>query len=115
MADTLWNIIKQKEITPDIIKITRIPNLTQVVNIGLNGLVHIQNIGSISYQITAEIAIHKSKEVDLFDAFMNGDLVKIVDDDNEYRGYIISVKPDDKGYIQGYHKMTIILQQEVVE
>lgn len=113
MADTLYNQSKNIEITKDIIRTLRASSLQQVLNTGLNGLVHIQNIGVVNFQVQVEFIIHKKNDNLIYNAYRDADLMKIVDDDNEYIGYIISVSLDNK-YAQGYHKGTIILQEEVI-
>ena len=113
MADTLYNQSKSIEITKDIIETLRTPSLQQVLNVGLNGLVHIQNIGIVNYQIQVDFIIHKQNDKLIYDAYRDADLIKVIDDNNEYIGYIISVNLDNK-HAQGYHKGTIILQEEVV-
>lgn len=113
MADTLYNQSKNIEITKDIIETLRTPSLQQVLNVGLNGLVHIQNIGIVNYQIQVDFIIHKQNDKLIYDAYRDADLIKVIDDNNEYIGYITAVNLDNK-YAQGYHKGTIILQEEVV-
>lgn len=113
MADTLYNQSKDVEITKDIIETLRTPSLQQILNVGLNGLVYIQNIGDVSYQTQVEFIVHKQNDEIIYDAYRDADLIKIIDDDNEYFGYIIAVNLDNK-YAQGYHKGTIILQEEVI-
>ena len=113
MADTLYNQSKSIEITKDIIETLRTPSLQQVLNVGLNGLVYIQNIGSVTYQVQVDFVIHESNDIVLLNAWKDGNLIKVVDDNNEYIGYITAVNLDNK-HAQGYHKGTIILQEEVV-
>ena len=113
MADTLYNQSKSIEITKDIIETLRTPSLQQVLNVGLNGLVHIQNIGIVNYQIQVDFIIHKKNDKLIYDAYRDADLIKVIDDNNEYIGYITAVNLDNK-YAQGYHKGTIILQEEAV-
>lgn len=113
MADTLLNTITGEEITSFIMSTSRVPHMTQVSNIALNGLVHIQNIGAISFQIGVEFIIHKSKEAALLNSYRDGHLMRVVDDDNDYRGYIIAVQLDNV-YAEGYCRCYIVLQQEVI-
>ena len=113
MADTLYNQSKNIEITKDIIETLRTPSLQQVLNVGLNGLVYIQNIGAVTYQVQVDFVIHESNDIVLLNAWKDGNLIKVVDDNNEYIGYITAVNLDNK-HAQGYHKGTIILQEEVV-
>lgn len=113
MSDTIRNETQNVEITPYVAKTTRTPSLTQVVNVSLSGLAHIQNIGSVSYQIEVEFIIHKDNDSILFDAWHKGDLIKVVDDDNTYYGYIIGLQlsPD---YAEGFHAGAILIQEERV-
>lgn len=112
MADTLFNQSSGVEITKDIIDTLRTPFLNQVVNVGLNGLVHIQNIGKISFQVLVNFVIHESNDALLYEAYENASLIKVVDDAKEYYGYIISVELGNE-YAEGYHLGTIIIQEEV--
>lgn len=113
MADTLLNLVTNDEITKDIIKTSRTSSLNQVVNIGLNGLAHIQNIGKVTFQVQVELVIHESKDSLLYRAFENANLMKVVDDGRTYQGYIISVELGDV-YAEGYHTGMILIQEEVV-
>lgn len=113
MADVLYNQSKNIEITKDINETFRASSLQQVLNVGLNGLVHIQNIGVVNYQVQVDFIIHKTNDKLLYDAYRDADLVKVVDGENEYIGYITSVNLDNK-FAQGFHRGSVILQEEVI-
>lgn len=113
MADTLFNQTSGVEITKDIVRTSRATSLNQVLNVGLNGLIHIQNIGKASHQITVEFVIHENNDNLLYTAYENANMIKVVDDNREYYGYIISIELGNE-YAEGYHTGTIIIQQEVV-
>lgn len=113
MADTLYNQTKGIEITKDIDKTLRSPSLQQVLNVGLNGLVHVQNIGIVNYQTQVNFIIHEDNDKLLYDAYRDADLIKVVDDNKTYYGYIIAVNVDSE-YAQGYHKAAIVIQEEVI-
>lgn len=110
MSDTIFNEITGVEITPYVAKTTRTPSLTQIVNTSLNGLTYIQNIGKITYKIEVEFIIHKDNDSILLNTWHKGDMVKVIDDNNEYHGYIIGIElsPD---YAEGYHAGVILLQE----
>ena len=114
MSDMILNEDAKIEITPYVAKTTRTPVLTQVINTSLNGLPHIQNIGTVGYQVEVEFIIHKDDDPELIRAWNDGNMVKVVDDDNEYHGYIIAVtlSPD---YAEGYHAGSILIQEELLE
>lgn len=111
MSDTIFNEITGVEITPYVAKTIRTPSLNQIINTSLNGLVHIQNIGKVTYQTNVEFIIHKSNDYKLIEAWHKGDLLKVIDDDNIFYGYIIqlTLSPD---YAQGYHAGSILIQEE---
>ena len=112
MSDTLYNATLGVEITPHIGKTIRTPSLPQVVNVALNGLPHIQNVGLISYQLQVEFVIHQNMDGTLLTAWQNGNLIKVVDDGVTRFGYITKLT-FGKDYAEGYHTGTIVLQEEV--
>lgn len=112
MPDTLYDVTRSLEITPFISKTVRTPSLTQVVNVSMNGLPHIQNIGTVSYQTRVEFVLHKSSDPLLMDSWHKGNLMKVVDDSVERFGYIIGLELGED-YADGYHTGSILLQEEV--
>lgn len=111
--DTVFNETKRVEITPFVAKTIRTPSLTQVKNVSLNGLPHIQNIGAISYKVLVEFVLHSSNDELLLGAWLDGDLVKVVDDGSTYRGYIVELKLESD-YADEYHKGEITIQEELM-
>ena len=114
MADTLYDTNALKELTPYIRQTKRTPSLNQVVNTGLNGVVHIQNIGVVNFEITVEFVIHTENDQAVYTAYRDGHLLQVKDDDREYFGYITAVSLEDE-YADGYHAGILILQQEVTQ
>lgn len=114
MSDTIRNEITGVEITPFVARTIRTPSLTQVVNTSLNGLTYVQNIGKIIYQVEVQFIIHKNNDAILLDTWHKADMVKIVDDENTYYGYIIDLQLD-YDYAEGYHLGAILIQEERVE
>lgn len=112
--DTFYDETLGLEITPHIVKTVRAFDLPQVVNVSLNGLAYIQTTGSIAFQVQVNFVIHENNDNDLFNAWINGDLMKVVDDEKTYYGYIIDLKFDDD-YAKGYHSGTAVIQEERVE
>lgn len=112
MLDTLYDESKKVEITPYIAKTVRTPSLTQVVNTALNGLAHVQNIGSVTYQTKVEFVLHKDNDPLLLSAWHQGNLMKVVDDSVIRYGYIIKLELGED-YADGYHTGAILLQEEV--
>lgn len=114
MADTLYDVNAGKELTPYIVKTERTPSLNQVVNNGLNGVVHIQNIGVVNFEIDVQFVLHKSNDESVYTAYQNGHLLQVRDDDREYFGYITAVALEED-YADGYHAGRLVLQQEVTQ
>ena len=114
MSDTIFNEIRGVEITPFVARTIRIPSLAQVVNTSLSGLTYVQNIGNIVYQVEVEFIVHKDNDSLLLDTWHKGDMVKVVDDGNEYYGYIIRLEFSPE-YAEGYHAGIILIQEERVE
>ena len=111
MPDTLYNSTKRMEITPHISGTVRTPSLTQVRNVSLNGLPHIQNIGVVSYQLQVKFVIHDSRDDLLLSSWQDGDLIKVVDDNQTHQGYILDLTLSPE-YAEGYHEGEILLQEE---
>lgn len=112
MADTIFNQTTGIELTPHVAKTVRTPSLQQVVNVAMNGLPHIQNIGVVSYQLQVEFVIHQDMDLALLNAWQNGNLIKVVDDGVTRYGYITGLKLSED-YAEGYHAGTIKLHEEV--
>lgn len=112
MPDTLYDVTRGLEITPFISKTIRTPSLTQVVNVSLNGLPHIQNIGAVSYQTRVEFVIHSNNDPSLMVSWRQGSLMRVIDSSVERLGYIISLELGED-YADGYHTGSILLQEEV--
>lgn len=114
MTDIILNEATSVEITSHIIKTYRTPSLNQVVNVSLSGLVYVQNIGSVMYQVQVDFVIHESNDIVLLNAWKDGNLIKVVDDDKIYYGYIIDLTLD-QDFANGYHSGSILIQEEIVE
>ena len=111
IADTIHNVTEDYEITPHVIRTTRTRSLSQVVNTTLRGFTHVQNIGVVTYQLTVEFVLYHDRDVALETAWMCGDLIKVVDDQKIYYGYITKLSLSDE-YVDGYHKGTLVIQEE---
>lgn len=109
--DTLYDTTRGVEITPYISKTVRTPNLTQVVNTALNGLTYLQSVGPITYRTQVEFVIHKDNDPLILSAWLNGNLIQVIDDLTLRYGYIIDLELEEE-YADGYHKGTIVLQEE---
>ena len=114
MADTIFNKIKNVEITPHVMKTYRTPSLSLVANVSLNGLAYVQSIGPVTYQIQVDFVIHENNDGLLLDAWKNVDLIEIVDEGKTYYGYIIDLKLDHD-FANGYHTGAILIQEERIE
>ena len=114
MADTIYNEMLGIEITPHVVKTYRTPSLPQVVNTSLSGLAYIQTVGVLTYQVQVDFVIHESSDKLLLDSWTHVDLMKIVDDDKVYQGYIIDLALDHE-YANGYHSGSILIQEERAE
>lgn len=112
MTDTIWNEPLGVEITPYVKDVSRTPSLAQVVNTSLSGLAYIQNVGKVTYQLTVDIVLSSAQDSVLMTAWVDGDLVKVINDDTVYYGYIIGVSTGDD-YADGFHEATILLQEEI--
>lgn len=112
--DVIYNETTKNEITSYVMKTTRTPSLSQVVNVSLKGLAYIQNIGQVVYQTQVDFVIHKDNDEVLLSAWQNGDLIKVVDDTETYYGYIVDLKLDSE-YAKGFHAGSILIQEERVE
>lgn len=112
MADTLTDLIENKEITPYVYESLRTPTVSQVVNVALNGIAYVQCMGEMTFTVEAKILMHVNNEVDLYGAYKNAHLVRLVDDDNIYEGYITSIKLSNKK-ANGFYECTIKMQEEI--
>ena len=113
MSDTLHNETTGVEITPFIAKTIRTPSLTQVINTAINGLAHIQNIGVVSFQTQVEFVIHRDNDILLLNAWQDGNLLRVIDDELTRYGYIVGLELGED-YADGYHVGTLLLQEEVI-
>lgn len=111
--DTIFDMVKNVEITPHVAKTKRTPNLPQVVNVALNGLAYIQTTGVLTYQLEVEFVIHQDNDALLLKAWEYGNLVKVVDGNSTRQGYITFVELEED-YADGYHAGTLIIQEESV-
>ena len=114
MADTIYNEITKVEITPHVMKTYRTPSLSQIVNTSLSGLTYVQTVGAVTYQTQVDFVIHKNNDSMLVEAWKNVDLMKIIDDNEIYYGYIIDLRFDNE-YANDYHSGSILIQEERVE
>lgn len=114
MTDTMFNETSNLEITSHIAKTYRTPFLSQIVNVSLNGLAYIQNIGPVTYQVQVDFVIHESNDNLLLNAWENGDLIKVIDENKTYYGYIIDLVLG-QDFAKGYHSGSILLQEEMIE
>lgn len=112
MADYLKNLTEDVVITEDVIETNSYtPELVQVVTKALDGTVYIQNHGKINHKVVATVLLDAEQDELLDNAYLNGHLVQLSDDDRVYSGYIIGTKPSVK-YVDTYHECQITLQEE---
>lgn len=114
MSDCLKNLTTNVTITEDIIETNSYtPELIQIITKALDGSIYIQNHGQINHRVVATILLDSDQDALLDNAYLNGDLVQLVDDDRIYQGYLVGTKPSVK-YVDTYHECQITIQEAPV-
>lgn len=111
--DTITNQTTGIELTPHVISVNQVIDINQIQDFDLRGIPHIQNIGIEHYTLTVEFVSEIAQRSLILSAFRRADLIRIVNDDDVYLGYMSSLKFDERQKTLTHQRGTMTLLEEV--